>query len=238
MVGKLMGAIMALGMWQGAAVCGAPAASPATAPRPISLSGSSGLIRIPSADVLAYGEYSLGVNFLGARHRSYWDSDTVLHFASVAVIPRVEVTGRITNIDGRLGVQYHDILRGQDYGGWNMDRALGVHVQLLSQSARVPVSLAIGDQDVTGNGAFGARYLVASHRQPRYGIHLGSGNGFLGKLFAGVDYQPHPQIRLALDHDGQRANIGCAVQYRRFTLMPTLAGFRSFGGGITYCQPM
>lgn len=238
MIGKLRGAVVALSILQGTAACGAPAASQAAGPPLVSLSGSSGLLRIPSADVLPYGDYNLGVNFLDAGYRSYWDSSTVLHFASVAVLPRVEVTGRITNIDGRLGVQYHDLLRGQNYGGWNMDRALGAHVQILTQSARLPLSLAVGDQDVTGNGAFGARYLVASHRQPRYGVHLGTGSGFLGKLFAGFDYQPNPRFRVLLDHDGTRANLGCAVQIRHFTLTPALMGFRSLGGGVTYSQRM
>lgn len=237
MIGKLRGAVVALSILQGAAACGDPA-PPVAAPPLVSLSGSTGLLRIPSADVLPYGDYTLGVNFLDAGYRSYWNSDTVLHFASVAIFPRVEVTGRITNIDGRLGVQHFDQLRGQAYGGWNFDRAMGVHVQILRQSARLPVSLAIGDQDVTGNGAFGARYLVASHRQPRFGVHVGTGNGFLGKLFAGVDYVPDPRFRVLLDHDGTRANLGCAVQIRRFTLTPALMGFHAFGGGIAYSQRM
>jgi len=238
MTGKLRAALLAASIIQGMAACAAPAASQATAPPPISLSGSSGLVRIPSADVLPYGDYSLGVNFLEAKYRSYWASDTMLHFASVAVFPRVEVTARITNIDGRLGVQYYDLLPGQPFGGWNFDRAFGVHVQLLKQSERLPQSLAVGAQDVTGTTAFGARYRVASHRQPRYGIHLGTGDGFLGTLFAGVDYQPHPKVRIAIDHDGNRANIGCTIQIQRLLLMPTLSGFRSFGGGIAYWQRM
>ncbi|NLC55724.1 MAG: YjbH domain-containing protein [Armatimonadetes bacterium] len=218
------------------------AASPQEPPTPLTpspaLSGCTGLVRIPSAEVLPYGQYALGVNALSREYRPYLrGGDTVAHFVTVGVFPRVEVSAVFTNHDGRLGAQHYEDL-GTGVGGWNIDRMLSVQAVLLPQTAARPVSVAAGWQDIAGTGAFRTRYLVATHRRPTYGLHLGVGDGILGPVFAGVDAQATPQIRAMLEYDGAHANLGVEARLGHFRVTPVLSGLKSLGGGITYCQSL
>ncbi|MDH7571267.1 MAG: YjbH domain-containing protein [Armatimonadota bacterium] len=229
-----------------ATALGAVASEPAAAQHtgrplpPMSASGTTGLLRIPTAEVIPYGNYVLGLNKIDRKYRPYpadEKGDSIAHFVSVGVLPRLEVTARITNHDGKLGVQYRDDIQN-GLGGWNFDRMFSVHYLLHPQTRRVPVSLAAGSQDCFGTGVFGADYLVLSRRWPRLGAHLGVGNGTLSGLFGGVDWQPTPRLTLLFDYDTNHSNIGLTYQWGRFRFTPMLNALRALGGGITYAGPL
>lgn len=217
-------------------VCGmVPAGAEPAADPHLNLFGSSGLILTPTAETLPHGVYAVGVNTVDGQHRFYSGQDTVAHFVTVGLLPQVQATAVFTNHEGRFWTQYREDL-GAGYGGWNFDRMFSVQGVVVRQTRRMPVSLGCGWQDMHGTGKWQARYVVATHRMPRVGLHAGIGNGFLGTVFGGIDYQATRQMRILVEHDGKRLNVGASVQLHRFTLAPVFTGASAFGGGIVYSQ--
>ncbi|HEX2998687.1 MAG TPA: YjbH domain-containing protein [Armatimonadota bacterium] len=214
--------------------------APSTAPLPpTSLEGTTGLIRIPTAEVTPYGRYIIGVNTLDHAYRAFpgQAGDTVAHFITVGLLPGLEVSGRFLNHDGKLGFQFRENLGG-GYGGYNIDRMFSAQLLLKRQTAHWPVSLSIGAQDLTGSGVYRTQYLALSHRSERWGLHVGYGNKRLDGIYTGADFQAMPALRLMLEYDGSNTNAGAALSFHKFTFTPVFAGMRSFGGGISYNQPL
>lgn len=219
-------------------LCAVPCAGAPTDGLPFtSMSGSTGLVRIPTAEVVPHGYYTVGIDRVGYPHRSYRRNlvGTVSSFATLGVLPHVEVTTGLTNIQDRPWFQYRPYFSG-GRGGWNQDRMLSIQGVPLRQGHGVPFSLAIGQQDVTGTGVFNCGYVVATRRSPRLGLHLGYGGGRLGGLFGGADFEALRDVHLLLDHDGERANAGIALRAHNVTLTPVLTGLDTLGGSLTYTQ--
>jgi hypothetical protein len=164
------------------------------------LEGVTGLLNIPTAEVLKDGEITVGfgrndnkVRFPGSRQRNY--------FAGIGFLPRLELTAR-----------YIDFPEIQDTGipgfGTRKDRSVNAKFQLLSEDKN-PLSLAVGVYDLGGQavherGAYG----VASKTFGKAQFTLGYGDKRLDGFFGGVSIKPVEKLDLMYEYDSYDHNFG------------------------------
>lgn len=150
--------------------------------------GVSGLVNMPDARIAEDGTSTLGIGYT----RPY-----VPLFASMTVLPRVEVGFRYTRL---MGV---DAFGPNSAFGDNKDKAIDLKVVLLEESAFLP-QLAFGAMDIHGTRLLPANYLVASKRFGDLDLSIGFGDDRLEGAFGGLRYRPAwaRGFALALEQDG------------------------------------
>lgn len=209
--------------------------SPASGwPASPSLEGNSGLIRIPTAEVIPDGTLLVGASYMDEEHsRAATEKPTnaMPLFVGLGLLPGLEVVGKVTIL--------HDV----EAFGWshNLDRSFNVQCRLLRQGRSTP-AVAVGAQDV----AFGtttsyvhgeAQYAVGTWEARRYRLHLGLGRERLGGVFGGVDYalSSDHKLHLMMDYDTRFLNAGLrGFAGRRVTLDVSLLGMSDLGGAVTF----
>lgn len=182
-----------------------------------SLQGSTGLIDIPSADVLGSGQAAAGYYHMGS------DNNGVLTFHAV---PNMEV-GAAYAAQGTDGMR------------------LQAKVSLLPEEMLTP-AVALGVEDITGEQQR-SWYAVASKSLPDgIRLHIGAGNGRFGGLFAGVEKRlkrvsvlpgkSSPAAVLLAEYDGHDMNAG--IRFMVNPLVKVDVGWRKhhtyFGLSYTY----
>ncbi|MDH7568709.1 MAG: YjbH domain-containing protein [Armatimonadota bacterium] len=220
------------------------------------LFGEPGLVLIPTADPVQHGEYAVGVNSVDEAYRRYPQLDpppyhaTVCHYLNVGVVPAVDVTFRLTNFDGKLFAQFAEPGErpawvnpwGYPVGGYNVDRSLGVRLQVLAQRGPWP-AIAVGARDVTGTSYMDAHYLVFTRRFPAradtsgrgWGLHAGFGTDALDGVFAGIDFHPTGRVGVVAEHVASDLHLGVRWNLtQHLQLQPSLLGFRSVSAGLTW----
>lgn len=239
--------------------CVALLASLVAPARATNLFGETGLVFIPTADEVRRGDYSVGINGVGYGYRQYnahYHSANVLHYFHLGLMPRLDVTFGVVNLQGRLFGQYHDPLTDPlstgpkgNVGGWNIDKVASARFLLTPQHGMWP-AMAIGVRDPIGTGSYGAAYLVATRRWTvgsGLGIHLGVGRKLkihtapspLDGVFGGVDYWAHPRLGLMLETTQDSVNFGARIRLtKHFELQPALMGMNQIAGGVAFSSRM
>jgi hypothetical protein len=183
-----------------------------------SINGSTGLIDIPSADVLREGEFSLGYYHL---------KDGGVGILNANVAPNLEL--------GVAGFRY-DRQDNKNY--------VNAKFSLAPETVFTP-GLAIGIEDI-GNTDKRSVYAVASKALPfGFRMHLGTGSGRYNGVFAGLEKtlnpvrvitgnNTFPATTLIAEYDGKHMNYGA-----RMSITPGLkldAGWRNHNGyvGMSY----
>ena len=211
-----------------------------------SLTGTTGLVTIPTAEMPEDGEISFGFSIINKEHSAYsyahgGQHHEVANFITLGYLPFLEITPRLTRL-------LH-FPQPQAIG----DRMVSIRLRVLKESAIFP-SVVCGVHDPFGASInFSASYLVASKSfsasNCRMGIHLGyggdwlkareaKGHQFLG-LFGGVSLSPSPFITLMLEHDAEKLNGGVRLSiFDRLELTGAFLGFDAFSGGISYKRPL
>lgn len=203
-----------------------------------SLTGTSGLINIPTAAMQGDGTVTVGMNLVDERYHGYAQEkqqghDMIVQFASVGFLPFLEVGLRLTR-----GV---DVPR-QAIG----DRMVSVRLRVLKEGARTP-AIVVGVHDIAGTRYFHAEYILASKQVPtpvgRVGLHAGYGGDwssvparahqFVGG-FGGISYSPRPWATLMAEHDAERVNAGVRLRVGRLSFLGAAHGLDRFSGGISY----
>jgi hypothetical protein len=183
-----------------------------------SVDGSTGLINIPSADVLRPGQFAVG--YYQFKNGGVGTFDTNL-------VPNLE-----------LGVSaFHN-------DGQENTNNLNAKFAVLPETVLKP-GLAIGGEDL-GNNNQRSLYAVASKALPfGFRLHVGAGDGRFNGIFAGVEKtinpisiitgtNAFPTTTLLAEYDGKTMNYGV-----RLTIVSGLkldAGVRSHDGyvGISF----
>jgi hypothetical protein len=157
--------------------------------------GGTGILEVPSARILEDGVIRFGY----AQALPYrW------YVAGMGVLPRFEVSGRvteITNIESGLG---------EDYGS-NKDKALDLKFQIVSESRRWP-AMAVGLQDIVGTKLLEAQYLAVSRQIFPFDFTVGLGRQRLGGgpesplsdelgLFGAVECAIHDHLHLMAEYN-------------------------------------
>jgi len=117
--------------------------------------GGTGLMEIPNARILEDGIIRLGV----AEASPYrWYS------AGMGILPRIEFTGRLTNIENIP----------TPYAFSYLDRAFDLKYQVFSESRSLP-AIAVGVNDFHGTRCFPSEYLVFSRQYYPFDFTVGMG---------------------------------------------------------------
>jgi hypothetical protein len=205
------------------------------------LTGTTGLVTVPTAAMPADGSATIGVHWVDPRyHRSpYGDNTAVYEFADIGFLPFVEVGLRLTRVldtpDQALG-----------------DRMISVRLRVLEEGDRTP-AVVFGAHDLVGTRIYHTTYVAASKEIERVpiagavGVHAGYGGQWLGirakgeqfqGFFGGVSVSPHPWISLLAEHDAERVNAGVRLRVWRLNLLGAAYGMDGLSGGISYTHQL
>lgn len=198
-----------------------------------SFEGTSGLMRIPTADVAPDGRVFTGISYFDREHSKVQSADTnaMPTFVGIGFLPNLEIVGRLTF--------FHDV-RAFSWN-YNLDRSFNLHYRLNEQRGNWFPAFAVGAQDVgfgTSTSYLGdAEYLVATLRRDNLRAHVGIGNGKFSPAFGGLDMAlggDNP-FHLMIEHDSNYFNAGV----RGFigdccTASVGLLGLEGLTGSVTF----
>lgn len=209
-----------------------------------SISGTTGLFHIPTAEMMPDKTVMIGYTHLPKEVTTYRPGqyDNRLGYATVTFLPRLEVMFRYTY---DLGAP-----RGPDISLF-MDRMVAARVLLLKQRRYLPaVVFGMHDPglsvDLAANSYFGANYLVASKMLQPFGFILGLHSGLafdlLGEetqtmkgLFGGlsVSHSAIPWATAMVEHDSNRLNAAVKLLFMgHLQVMAGLMDMQYPAGGI------
>lgn len=221
------------------------------------VTGTHGLVTVPTARMHPDGTLTLGAGFVDKTFSSYKDGtvDYLPLYASLTILPAVEVGFRFS--------------RATDSGEAEAlgDRMFLLRVQLLDERGALP-AIAVGAHDFLRSSdrltnQFNALYAVASKRyapaSPLAGVvhevdvHLGYGTDVLDAVgrqfvgaFGGAAITAHhdpggwiQQWELLGEHDGVVATVGQRLSLRGgLRLTAGVQGFKVPLGGVAYVRTL
>lgn len=130
--------------------------------------GGTGLLEIPNARTLSYGEYRVGVTQV-EPYRYY--------FGALSPYKGLELQGTVTEI---LDTKVEDKSNvWSNYGNYK-DKAAGLKYKITEEGKWLP-SIAVGVYDPHGTRLYASQYVVASKQIYPFDFTLGFGNGRFGK---------------------------------------------------------
>ena len=206
-----------------------------------SLTGTTGLLTIPTAEMPEDGEISFGTSLLNKKHFGYWGGSYrykyhgMANFITLGYLPFLEITPRLT--------RFLDFPDPQATG----DRMVSIRLRLLRESEFLPSVVFGVHSPFSTSRYFNSSYLVVSKnfRLPhtrKIGFHLGYGVDFLDAkshqfigVFGGVSFSPHPSLTLMLEHDAEKFNSGVRLTFfDRVELLVAFLNFNALSGSISY----
>jgi hypothetical protein len=187
-----------------------------------SLNGTTGLIAIPTAEILRDGQIQFGANYVDKEYnvRSSQNNQH-RYFATLGYLPFLEVSLRWT--------RNYRIRFEKPPQEWPGDRGASVRVKFLSEKGRRP-SLVLGAHDFfTAFGEqeavwFNSFYLVGTKNiqcgglPAHIGVHMGYGTDWLKAkhhdfvgLFGGVSMKYKCFPMFMLEYDAEKVNGGIRI---------------------------
>ena len=181
--------------------------------------GYTGLVNIPTADLLPDGQVVFGIGYVqrpyGLSRRASYDNAT--YYASLGFLPFLEVNLRVTEI---RGYRPHNV--GPGYGS-EKDRSIGMRLRCYQRQAQY-FTIAVGIHDPgiesagfaeLSNSLFSALYLVCSKHIARLGLHAGYAVDWLSRqtphfsgLFAGLEYEAISWLSAMAEFDTHKVSAG------------------------------
>ncbi|MGD8777882.1 MAG: YjbH domain-containing protein [Ignavibacteria bacterium] len=210
-----------------------------------SLTGTSGLVSVPTAEIAADGNLILGVNFLNKKYLEYtkYKYHAMAYFVTLGYLPFLEVSIRFT----RQSLPQE--LRKTSVG----DRMISLRLKILKEGIFFP-AIVLGCHDIgttisSGDARhFNSLYLVGSkifHFNSiikNIGFHLGYGADwmksnhyqFIG-FFGGISIPINSFSDFMLEHDSKYFNCGIKLLFLgKLQLLVSLMDLNGFSGGISY----
>lgn len=203
-----------------------------------SVTGTTSLIRIPTAEMPADGQVRFTTGFVHRDYNDRSERDVVQYGTSMAFLPFLE-----------LGFRFNKQLSARDALG---DRMIALRVRILNERAALP-AIVVGAHDfirstVSLTTRYHALYAVASKSarltgtgvQLEVATHAGyatdviEARGYeLRGVFGGMSVTPVRQADVLVEYDSRTVNGGVRVRVLRFAeVLAGLQGFDRFTGGI------
>jgi hypothetical protein len=205
-----------------------------------SLTGITGLLNAPSANMQKDGTFYMGANYLNRNYINEYGNgkyNCLIYYFDLTFLPFLEVNFRNTRE-----------LDNPDHSH-TVDRMLSAKLRVLKERKYWP-SVVLGVNDVIttvqrGNQYFGALYAVATKnilvKRNEIGFSLGYAapfsyfrdNQFTG-IFGGVSFSPSflRQLTLMAEYDSRNFNVGGSVLFfKHLYVFALLQGMESVSGG-------
>lgn len=208
-----------------------------------SLTGTSGLFSVPTADILDDGKVAFGINYMDKKYLPYsnFEYNAINYYAAIGFLPCLEVTLRISRMIDFPGKQALG------------DRMPCARFKFLNESENFPAFLIGAHDFVNAFGGteamyFNSLYLVSTkHFKIKYffdkiGLNFGYGTDwikakqhqFVG-CFYGASFSHKDFFNLYLEYDAKHFNCGSDILLlNHFKVLVGLINFNSFNGGISY----
>ncbi|HAQ19831.1 MAG TPA: hypothetical protein DCR40_11440 [Prolixibacteraceae bacterium] len=209
------------------------------------IEGSTGLLKIPSAEMQTDGTFIAGANYLpNAITPDPFNYNTGNYYFNITFLPFMEFTYRSTLL-------YFE-------GNHNQDRSFGLRLRLLKESNFLP-SIVAGGNDLynssQGNDLFNSsqkgrffntlyvtstKHLALNNNQ--LGFTLGFGTGGVRKtnlngVFGGISFVPAflPSMRLIAEYDAKAICAGAEILFgKHLHLFGMAYDLKYFAGGLAY----
>ena len=173
-----------------------------------SMQGYTGIINIPTAEVMENGKIELQFSnqvdaYRVRKARDRYDAQN--YFINFGILPNLEITGRLANIEYKVPPGNYDFL--------DRDLSASLKYQIPFYNKYLP-KIAIGIQDISGTAdRYNAKYIVASKQ---YAFFRGTvGYGFdssrLNGLFAGAELKANDWFYLLSEYDTQETHLGLRI---------------------------
>lgn len=180
--------------------------------------GTTGLLTIPSAEVLGYGRLTFGYNnFLNPQYQALVpDREGQNYLFGAGVFPGLEVFGRLAEVHS----SEHE---PHVYGNFDSRDLIGNLKYRLPLPKHWP-ALAVGVQDAAGLAVKERRYYAVSTYQTDYvDVTLGYAKmpddarhtQMLDGVFGGLDLKLASFAKLQLEHDGLEQRAGVALNWQK-----------------------
>ena len=183
----------------------------------MSMVGTTGLVCIPTAQVIPNGKMTLGMAYTDAKYSDYIPGyKQIAYFATFGYLPFLEIGLRLT--------QLPDFMAREAYGS-TKDRMVSAKLRVIKESHLIP-SLVLGIHDLYGNGIFNAQYLAMSKSMDLpilrlMSIHIGYSSNIIkyNKVknysmegaFAGIEKVFCKYLTAMLEYDTQKYNFGLKI---------------------------
>jgi hypothetical protein len=213
-----------------------------------SLSGTSGLLRIPTAFIQKDKTLIIGTSYLNKNLLTYsnYQYDAIAGFASITFLPFLEIGIRYTRKIDMPKIEYET----REFA----DRMPSFKLRLLKEKKNRP-ALAIGSTDFItsiGEGSgphyFASYYAVMTKNIFLKNLEIGLTLGHAFKLdnpryydmlgvFGGVriGIPKHPWITAMIDYDSRYWNAGIRfLFFNHLQLMPVIRNGKIFEGNLSY----
>lgn len=204
------------------------------------VSGMTGLLNIPSAEMQADGTFMAGANYLPeSLTPATWDYLTGNYFLNITFLPFLELSYRMTLLKNS----------GDSYNG--QDRSVSARLRLLKEKEKIP-AIVIGGNDFytsvggSGNQYFSSYYAVATKNFQIANQKLSTTMGYappieedtqFSGVFGGISYSPFPSTPFSLygEYDTKAFNAGASmVLFKHFYLYAMLHEMKHFAGGFRF----
>jgi hypothetical protein len=211
-----------------------------------SLNGTTGLIAVPTAEILNDRQITFGWNYVDKKYNiRVPKNNQYRYFVTLGYLPFLEVSFRYTR---------NHALRLTDYSTeWPGDRGACLRVRFLKEKKNSP-SLVLGIHDFLSSIAesktiwFNSLYLVGTKNiKPEnlpveFGLNLGYGTDWIKAkhheffgLFGGISMKYKDFMTFMLEYDTEKINGGMRfVFFRHIQVLVALLNMNSFCGGMSY----
>ena len=188
----------------------------------LTLAGDTGLIKIPTADVLKSGDFALGFSWIGGPESYFLRPKTNrFYYATMGILPGLEVSLDMLQVIGWVDPDAPGV-------AYAFHRMSNIKYQLplphgwprVAIGTQDPVSanaLTRGPQGQTHYGLT-TYYGVVSQPVGPVTLHLGysKGQDFLNGVFGGADWELGYGLNVRGEYDGQEWNAGLHWHPTRF----------------------
>jgi hypothetical protein len=206
-----------------------------------SLTGLTGLLNGPSANMQKDGTFYMGANYLNRNYINTYGKgnyNCLIYYFDLTILPFLEINFRNSRM-----------LDNPD-SSHTVDRMISFRLRVLKERKYWP-AIVLGVNDIytgalIGNQNFGSLYAVTTKNFPikksELGVTFGYAlpyfentqfDGFLG----GVSFSPSflRQLTLMAEYDSRSFNIGGSILFfKHLYIFALLQGMESVSGGIAY----
>jgi len=205
--------------------------------------GTTGLISIPTADMLGEGEISFGAGFIHKKDNLLYPDKyhQSVFYAALGYLPFLEVSLRVSRQINFNGAQALG------------DRMPCIKIRILEESETLP-SIALGAHDfmwavgdvesIHYNAAYFvcSKHILLSGSMIDVGLHAGYGTDwmkaanhtFVG-IFGGISAFLHKTAGILLEYDAKQINSAIQLNiFNHFSITAIFFRFNSFSGIINY----